>query len=197
MNQTSIDGVEQLEEVLSRPQDALRRDLDRLDGDIMVVGVGGKVGPTLARMAKRAAPEKRVIGVARFSDADVRRRLESWGVETLSCDLLDRDAVERLPRPQNVIYMAGKKFGTAGSEPGTWAMNAVVPAYVGEHFRASRIVAFSTLCVYPFVSVTGRGADESTLPTPYGEYPNSCVGRERVLQHFSERYGTPGRIARL
>ncbi len=194
---TQIDSVEALEELLSRPQQGLIDDLTSLDGDIIVVGVGGKVGPTLARMAKRAAPDKRVIGVARFSDAEVKQRLEDWGIECITCDLTDQAAVQALPQVANVIYMAGKKFGTAGDEPYTWAMNTVVPTYVADHFSSSRIVAFSTLCVYPFADINSKGCDESVTPTPVGEYPNSCVGRERVFQYFSRTHGNPGRVCRL
>ncbi len=192
-----IADVAALEELLSRPSQALINDLAALDGDIIILGVGGKVGPCLARMAKRAAPHKRVVGVARFSDGEVKRRLEEWGVETLACDLLDREAVAELPKLPNVIYMAGRKFGTSGDEHFTWAMNAHVPALVAEAFAQSRIVAFSTLCVYPFTDVMGPLCDENTAPVPVGEYANSCVGRERILQYFSHRFGTPGRLIRL
>ena len=187
-----------LEEFLSTPTRGLVADFARLDGDILILGVAGKIGPTLAMMAKRAAPRKRVIGVARFSDPDVKRRLEAAGVETIACDLLDRAAVQRLPDLPNIVYMAGKKFGTSGSEPFTWAMNAVVPAYVGERLRGTRFVAFSTLCVYPFSPVAGPGATpDDTPPTPLGEYANSCVARERVFQYFSHTTRSPGRLARL
>jgi len=186
-----------LEDLLSTPSEALARDLAAVEGDILVLGVGGKVGPTLARLAKRAAPDKRVFGVARFSDADVKERLESWGVETLSCDLLDRQAVEALPKVRNVVYMAGKKFGTEADRPFTWAMNTHVPAIVAEAFRDSQIVAFSTLCVYPYAPVVTEGWDERVAPFPAGEYANSCVGRERIFEYFSERYATPGRLMRL
>ncbi len=187
-----------LEEFISIPTPGLVEDFSKLEGDIMVLGVAGKVGPTLAMMAKRAAPHKRVVGVARFSDKAVKTRLEEAGVETITCDLLDRDAVGRLPEFSNVVYMAGKKFGTAGGEPFTWAMNAVVPTYVGERFRGTRFVAFSTLCVFPFTSVEGLGATpEDTPPTPVGEYPNSCVARERIFQYFSQKTKSPGSLARL
>ena len=186
-----------LEELLTRPSPALIGDLQRLDGDILILGVGGKVGPTLARLAKRAAPTKRIIGVARFSDPAIRARLEAWGVETIACDLLDRSAVAALPQLPNVIYMAGKKFGTADDPAFTWAMNTHVPAIVAETFAQSRITAFSTLCVYPYAPVTGRGWDESVTPEPVGEYANSCVGRERIFQYFSQQHGTPGRLLRL
>ncbi len=187
-----------LEAFLSTPSRALVDDFSRLEGDLLILGVAGKVGPTLAMMAKRAAPQKRIIGVARFTDANVRCRIEAAGVETISCDLLDLSAVAKLPPSPNVVYMAGRKFGTAGDEPFTWAMNAVVPAYIGERFQGTRFVAFSTLCVYPYAPVTGRGATPAdTPPTPVGEYANSCVARERVFQYFSARTHSPGRLVRL
>jgi nucleoside-diphosphate-sugar epimerase len=167
-------------------------------GDIMVLGVGGKMGPTLARMAKRAAPGKRVIGVARFSEAGLREQLERHGVECIAADLLSRDALAQLPDVPNIVYMAGRKFGSTGSEWLTWAMNAHVPALVAERFPASRLVAFSTACVYPFVDVNGHGAKEDVPPTaPPGEYANSCVARERMFEHFSHAQSTPGRLIRL
>ena len=192
-----IEDVDALEEFLSRPTPGLIDDLGGLDGDIMVLGVGGKVGPCLARTAKRAAPGKRVVGVARFTDPEVRRRLESWDVETIACDFLDRDAVAALPKIENLIFMAGRKFGTTGDEPFTWMMNTHVPGTIAENFARSRIVAFSTLCVYPFAPVSPLECDESTPPGPIGEYANSCVGRERMLQYFSKLNGTPGRLIRL
>jgi nucleoside-diphosphate-sugar epimerase len=192
-----IEDVDALEELLSRPSQALVDDMARLEGDIIVLGVGGKVGPTLARLAKRAAPKKRVIGVARFSDPEVKRRLEAAGVETRSCDLLERDQVEKLPDVPNVVYMAGKKFGTEVDQSFAWAMNTKVPALVAERYRAARIVVFSTLCVYPFGPVVSGGWDESTEPQPVGDYANSCVGRERMFRYHSHQYGTPGRMMRL
>jgi nucleoside-diphosphate-sugar epimerase len=193
-----FDDVETLEEYMTRPSQALIEDLGRLPGDIMVLGVGGKMGPTLARLAKRAAPGKRVIGVARFSEPGLQERLRSWDIETVSADLLDRNAVSRLPDAENIVYMAGRKFGSAGAEHLTWAMNAFVPALVAERFARSRIVAFSTGCVYPFVNVLHQGATEDVAPNPPpGEYANSCVARERIFQYFSHKLGTPGRLIRL
>ena len=188
-------GVEELEEFMTRPSAALRADLSGID-EILVLGVGGKMGPTLARMAQRAG--KRVIGVARFSEKGLREKLERWGIECLACDLLDRAALERLPRAKNVVFMAGHKFGAAGDPSFTWAMNVAVPFMVAETFRDARIVAFSTACVYPYVEVNGAGADEKTetLPPP-GDYATSCVGREQMFRHASQRYGTPGRLVRL
>ena len=192
-----IADIDQLEEVLSRPDAALERDLAAADGDILVLGVGGKMGPTLARMAKRAAPDRRVIGVARFSEPETQEKLEGWGVETIRADLMDPKALAGLPKAKNVIFMAGRKFGSSGDQPLTWAMNTFLPGLVAESFRDSRIVAFSTGCVYPFVSVDEMGSTEDTPPDPPGEYANSCVGRERLFQHFSAQYGTPGRLFRL
>jgi len=156
------------------------------------------MGPTLARLAKRAAPGKRVIGVARFSEKGLREKLEASGVECIACDLLDRVALEKLPKAKNVVFMAGHKFGAAGNAALTWAMNVGVPFMVAESFRESRIVAFSTACVYPYVDAGGPGASES-LPTtpPAGDYTSSCVGREQMFFHGSRRYGTPGRVVRL
>ena len=193
-----FESVEHLEDVMTTPSTGLVRDLARVPGDLIVLGVGGKMGPTLARLAKRAAPEKRVVGVARFSEPGVRAGLERHGVECLQAELLDRDAVARLPKLPNVVFMAGRKFGSTGAEALTWAMNVHVPALVAEAFAGSRIVALSTACVYPFVPVASGGATEA-LPTtpPPGEYANSCVGRERMFEHFSRRRGTPGRLIRL
>lgn len=189
--------VEELEEYMTRPSAQLEADLSGI-GEILVLGVGGKMGPTLARMARRAAPGSRVIGVARFSEKGLREKLERQGIECIACDLLDRAALERLPRAGNVVFMAGHKFGAAGDPSFTWAMNVAVPFMVAETFRGSRIVAFSTACVYPYVDVHGAGAPETTATTPPpGDYANSCVGREQMFMHGSRRYGTPGRLLRL
>src|SRR6516162_1460355 len=145
----TIADVNALDELLCRPSQALIDDLDKVDGDIMVLGVAGKMGPTLAGLAKAAAPERRMIGVARFSDAAVKEWLHARGVETINCDLLDEPAVGALPKTPNIIFMAGRKFGAEGDLALTWAMNAHVPALVAQAFRSSRIVAFSTGCVYP------------------------------------------------
>ena len=193
-----FDSVEAVEDFMTAPSDALIADLARTPGDIIVLGVGGKMGPTLARLAKRAAPAKRVIGVARFSEKGVREALVKAGVETIAADLLDRAALETLPKAANVVFMAGRKFGAAGNVPLTWAMNVQVPAMVAEVFKASRIVAFSTGCVYPFVPVDSGGATEDVAPVPPpGDYANSCVGRERMFTYFSAQHGTPGRLFRL
>jgi nucleoside-diphosphate-sugar epimerase len=194
----NFDSVDALEEFMTRPTPALEADLARTSGDILILGVGGKMGPTLARMAKRAAPGRRVIGVARFSEKGLRAKLEAQGVECIACDLLERAALERLPRAPNVVFMAGHKFGAAGNAAFTWAMNVGVPTMVADAFRDSRIVVFSTACVYPYAEVTGRGAGEDTpaLPPP-GDYATSCVGREKAFEYGSLKHGTPGRLVRL
>jgi nucleoside-diphosphate-sugar epimerase len=193
-----FESIEALEDFMTAPSDALVADLAGTPGDIMVLGVGGKMGPTLARLAKRAAPTKKVIGVARFSEKGVREELVRAGVEPMPADLLDRAVLEKLPKVANVIFMAGRKFGAAGNVPLTWAMNVQVPAMVAEVFKASRIVAFSTGCVYPFVPVESGGATEDVPPIPPpGDYATSCVGRERMFEYFSAEHGTPGRLFRL
>ena len=193
-----FESIEALEEFMTRPSQALVDELAKTPGDILVLGVGGKMGPTLARMAKRAAPAKRVIGVARFSEKGVREALEKAGVESMPADLLDLTELEKLPKAANVVFMAGRKFGAAGNVPLTWAMNVQVPAMVAEVFRASRIVAFSTGCVYPFVPVGSGGATEDMPPIPPpGDYATSCVGRERMFEYFSDQHQTPGRLFRL
>ncbi|MBC7802782.1 MAG: NAD(P)-dependent oxidoreductase [Candidatus Parcubacteria bacterium] len=195
---TGFSSVDSLEELMTRPSAELSADLQRVPGDILVLGVGGKMGPTLARMAKRAAPERRVIGVARFSEQGLRVKLEAQGVECIACDLLERESLEKLPRAPNVVFMAGHKFGATGNASMTWAMNVGVPFMAAEAFRKSRVVVFSTACVYPYADVGGHGADEATPTTPpAGDYANSCVGRERAFDYGSRRHGTPGRLVRL
>ena len=139
-----FEDVDALEEFMTRPGPGLAADLAAVDGDIMILGVGGKMGPTLARLARRAAPERRVLGVARFSEPGLEEKLEGWGIDTIRCDLLERHAVAALPKLPNVIFMAGRKFGTSGNLELTWAMNTLVPAIVADVFRDSRIVALST-----------------------------------------------------
>jgi nucleoside-diphosphate-sugar epimerase len=193
----TIPDITALDELLCRPSQALIDDLQKVDGDIMILGVAGKMGPTLAGLARAALPGRRVIGVARFSDPAARAWLEARGIETIAGDLLDEAAIARLPKVKNIVFMAGRKFGAEGDLSLTWAMNAHVPALAAQAFRESRIVAFSTGCVYPFVPVDGKGADEGVAPNAPGEYAQSCVGRERMFEYFSRRYATPGRLFRL
>jgi len=193
----TIADIDALDELLCRPSQALIDDLKKVEGDIMVLGVAGKMGPTLAGLAKAALPDRRIIGVARFSEAGIEDWLRARGIETIHCDLLDEAAIHKLPKAPNIIFMAGRKFGAEGNLALTWAMNAHVPALVADAFRNSRIVAFSTGCVYPFVAVDGKGADETVAPNPPGEYAQSCVGRERMFEYFSRNFSTPGRLFRL
>src|SRR5687768_6811991 len=160
--------VDHLEDVMTAPSAALTADLARVPGDLIILGVGGKIGPTLARLAKRAAPGKRVVGVARFSETGLREQLSEWGIECIAADLLDRTQVQALPKLPNVVFMAGRKFGSAGAEDLTWAMNSHVPALVAECYAGARIVAYSSGCVYPYVDVKEGGATEAmpTVPPP-------------------------------
>jgi nucleoside-diphosphate-sugar epimerase len=193
----TIPDIAALDELLCRPSLALIDDLRKVDGDIMILGVAGKMGPTLAGLAKAALPDRNIIGVARFSDAGVKDWLQARGIETIHCDLLDEAAIKALPKVHNIVFMAGRKFGAEGDLSLTWAMNSHVPALVAQAFAGSRIVAFSTGCVYPFVPVNGKGADEGMAPNPPGEYAQSCVGRERLFEYFSRKLSTPGRLFRL
>jgi nucleoside-diphosphate-sugar epimerase len=190
-------SVEALEAFLAAPGPALVADMAKVEGDLMILGVAGKMGPTLARLAKNATPGRRVVGVARFSDAAVRERLERWGIETIACDLLDRAAVEALPDAPNIVFAAGHKFGASGNTPLTWAMNTWVPTLVAERFRFSRIVAFSSGNVYPLTRLGEAAPNEASRVGPIGDYAQSCLGRERMFEYFSARHGTPGRIVRL
>ena len=196
-----LDGVESLERALSVPSSGLVEMMRHLDGDIMILGVAGKIGVSLALQAreaiKAAGVQKAVYGVARFSSTSDREKLEASGVKTIVCDLLDREQVSALPRVKNIIFMAGRKFGTEGSEPATWAMNVLVPMLVAEHFRESRLVVFSTGCVYPLCRIADGGSTEDIAPAPVGEYSQSCLGRERVFEFYSEKYGTPLVLFRL
>lgn len=199
--QAAIRSVQELEERLARPSAALLEELARIDGDIMLLGVGGKMGPSLARLAVNAIREaglnKKVIGVSRFSDTALKRELEEAGVEIIPADLTDEQALQALPETRNILYMAGNKFGTTGNEHFTWMMNAYLPGRVAERFRDSRIVVFSTGNVYPFTPIGQGGAKEGTAPNANGEYGQSCLGRERIFEHFSHRNGTPVFIYRL
>ena len=190
-------STEELDDFLSRPDAALIEDMKAVEGDIIILGAAGKMGPTLARLARNAAPDKRIVGVARFSDPQSRRQMEDWGIETIQADLLDPQQVQNLPKLENVIFMAGMKFGASGNQPLTWAMNTYCPALVASAFHASRIIAFSTGNVYPLIDVLHQGATEDTPPGPRGEYAQSCLGRERIFEHFSGLHGAPGRLFRL
>jgi nucleoside-diphosphate-sugar epimerase len=196
-----LKNVKELEELMTRPSSHLIEEMKVLEGDIVILGVGGKMGPTLAKMAKRAIDaagvEKQVIGVSRFSSSNLKEELESAGIQTISADLLDDESLKSLPKVPNVIYMAGNKFGTQNNEHFTWAMNAYLPGRVAEYFKGARTVVFSTGNVYPLVPVLQGGCDESHPVAPVGEYGQSSLGRERVFSYFSHRDGTKLTIFRL
>ncbi|RUL85643.1 NAD-dependent epimerase/dehydratase family protein [Tautonia sociabilis] len=173
----------------------------RLDGDLIVLGASGKMGPTLAWMARRASDaagvSRRVIGVARFSDPSKEAWLRDRGIEPIRCDLLDPDQIERLPEVPNVVHMPAFKFGATGNQATAWAVNCFLPGLVCRKYRSGRIVAFSTGNVYPLVPVDSGGSKESDPLRPVGDYGMSCVGRERIMEHFSRAAGTPMAIIRL
>ena len=197
----TIQNIEQLEDLLSEPTPEVVLTLRHLEGDLIVLGVAGKMGPSLARMARRASDlagvRRRIIGVARFSSAGFEAELQRHGVETIRCDLLDEKALQRLPDAANVLYLAGMKFGATGQESLTWALNTHLPALVCRKFAHSRIVAFSTGNVYGFVPASSGGARETDPPAPLGEYALSCLGRERIFEHFSRTLGLPVALIRL
>jgi nucleoside-diphosphate-sugar epimerase len=196
-----IRDVAHLEDLLSDPSPAAVEGVRRASGDLLVLGAAGKMGPTLARMARRAMDQAgvshRVIGVSRFSSPDQQRALEANGVETIRCDLLDEAALARLPDAPNVVFMAGRKFGSQGDEPLTWAMNTHLPALICRRYRQSRIVAFSTGNVYGLTRGGRGGSREEDPPAPVGEYAMSCLGRERMFEYFSRQFEVPIAILRL
>ncbi|MBW8348375.1 epimerase [Bacillus sp. IITD106] len=193
--------IQELEDFMSKPSPELIEEFTTLDGDILILGVGGKMGPTLAKMAKRAinaaGVEKKVIGVSRFSSGTLKQELEDNGIETITLDLLAEGAMESLPTVKNIIYMAGNKFGTYGNEHFTWAMNVYLPGKVAERFKDSRIVVFSSGNVYPLTKVGSTNCSEETPAGPIGEYAQSCLGRERVFTYFSHKNQTPILLYRL
>jgi len=191
----------ELEDLLSRPNKADVECAQRISGDVMILGAGGKMGPSLARRVKRAFEAAhaggRVVAVSRFSDSQTRMELAQDGIEPICCDLLDARQIMQLPRCQNVLFLAGRKFGSTGRSDLTWAINTIVPARVAEQLSASRVVVFSTGNVYPFVPPGSRGSVETDTPDPVGEYAQSCLGRERVFEYFSRDHGLSCLIFRL
>jgi nucleoside-diphosphate-sugar epimerase len=188
----------ELDDLLSDPRAETTAALDACPGDIIILGAGGKMGPTLARMAARARTDsRRVIAVSRWSSAAAERALNDAGVETLRCDLLDRNAVARLPDAANLIFMAGQKFGTSDAPAMTWAINTIVPAHCAERYRDSRIVALSTGNVYSLTPVERGGSREDDTLGPVGEYAASCLGRERVFEFYAMHHRTRIAIVRL
>jgi nucleoside-diphosphate-sugar epimerase len=197
----TIRDAEHLDELLSEPHEGVIDLMWRLEGDLLILGVGGKMGPSLARMARRASDaagvQRRIISVSRFSAGGLETQLQRWGIETLPCDLLQRDELNRLPDIPNVIFMAGMKFGSTGQEALTWAMNSYLPGMVCERFRHSRIVAYGTGNVYPLTPISLGGSVETDAPAPVGEYAMSCLGRERIIEQFSRTLDIPAAILRL
>ena len=197
----TINSEEQLDEIMSCGSPELIRLMKAITGDIIILGCAGKIGVQLAMAAVKAIAEaggkNRVIGVSRFSDETTRKKMDAFGAETIKCDLLNRDSVDKLPKAPHVIFMAGRKFGTSGSEELTWAMNTVVPANVAHHFKESRIVAFSTGNVYDLSPVCGAMPTEDDITDPRGGYAQSALGRERVFEYFSNLNKTPVCIVRL
>lgn len=196
-----MNDVKSLYQDMLAPSDALMADMSRLEGDVMILGAGGKMGPSLALLARQAIDtigiKKNVIAVARFSEAGLQADLESDGITTIAADLLDDNQLQQLPDVENILYLAGTKFGTTGKEPFTWAMNSYLPGRVAEKFSRSRIVVFSTGNVYPLLPVNSGGAREKQVPEPVGEYAQSCLGRERIFQYFASKNNTPTLIYRL
>ena len=191
----------ELEERLSHPDEAVIDAMRSLSGDLMILGVGGKMGPSLARLAQRSSKlsgvPRRIIAVARFSNDELQPQLEAAGIETIRCDLLDHQQLQALPDIPNIIFMAARKFGTSGSEHLTWALNTYLPGLVAERFRHSNIVAFSTGNVYPLRNVSEGGATETTPVAPVGEYAQSALGRERMFEYASHQWATKVAILRL
>ncbi len=197
----AIRDEEHLEELLSEPTPGVVEMFGRLPGDLVILGVGGKMGPSLARRARRATDSagvpRRIVGVARFTNPSLPHYLQTHGIETVVCDLLDPDQVKRLPDAPLVMVMAGMKFGATGQEALTWAMNTHVPSVICAKYRQSRIVAFSTGNVYALTRVQGGGSREADALRPVGEYSMSCVGRERIYEHFSRTAKIPTALLRL
>lgn len=190
-----------LEELLSTPSAEAVKMFTGIEGDIMFLGIGGKIGPSLARMAKRACDQagvdKRIIGVSLFESEQQRKKIEEIGIATIHGDLLDADFIKSLPRVKNVFFLAGMKFGSEENISLTWAVNSYMPGLIAEHFNESNIVAFSTGCVYPLVSFESGGSVETDPPLPLGEYAQSCLGRERMFEYGSKQYQTKVCLIRL
>lgn len=196
-----MQNLELLEQKMYKPSASLIADMSQIDGDIMILGAGGKMGPSMAKVAheasKLAGKDRKVIAVSRFSDETARDLLQTSGVETIAADLLNEDQLQSLPDVKHIIYLVGQKFGTTGKEPFTWAMNTYLPGRIAERFKNSRIVVFSTGNVYPLSLINAGGCSEEQAPEPIGEYGQSCLGRERIFQFFAEKYQIPTLIYRL
>jgi nucleoside-diphosphate-sugar epimerase len=201
MTTKQIQSVSELEDALSAPSKDDIALMRKLQGDILILGAGGKMGPSLAKLAKRACEaagsQRRIVAASRFGSDAARRDLESAGIHVITCDLLNPDDVSGLPRCENILYLAGRKFGSSDRPDLSWAMNAIAPSFAARHFRDSRIVAFSTGNVYAFKDVSSSGATEDEPPSPVGEYAQSCLARERIFEYYSREFGTPCLLFRL
>lgn len=194
-------SVQELEDRLATPRPALVDDLRKLDGDLVILGAGGKLGPSLTRLALRgvtaAGTGAKVYAVSRFSQAGLAEALAAEGAVVVNADVADDGALRDLPDAANVVFLVGSKFGTVGQEAATWATNTFLPGRVAQRFRGSRLAALSTGNVYPLTEVGSGGATEQTPVGPVGEYAMSCLGRERIFTHFSDGYQTPLALIRL
>lgn len=198
MNKT----LQKIEKKMNTASDALIQDVKRIEGDIIILGVSGKIGYNLSALLMdaltKAGIKKRVYGVARFSGGQKSRQaLEDLGITTLVADFMDEAALKNLPQVENVIYMVGYKFGSTGNEAYTWALNSYLPGRIAEIYKNSKIVSFSTGCVYPLVDVRHAAPSEEMAPDAVGEYAQSCLGRERIFEYFAETHKTPTVIYRL
>ncbi len=193
--------LQQIEEKYTVPSPAFLADLEKIDGDFMLLGIAGKMGVSMGKLLvgglKMLNKSNKVYGVSRFSDPAARDNLEHLGVTTIACDLLDDNALQGLPEVTNIIYLAGHKFGTTGNEDFTWVMNTYLPGRVAQKFKNARIVAFSSGNVLPFVPLNAGGVDEDATPEPIGEYAQSCLGRERIFEYFSKKNKTKILVYRL
>ncbi len=196
-----ISDEQQFDAILTRPSSKLVEMVHELSEGLLILGVGGKIGHTLAVMAKRAAEaagiHMPIVGVSRFTDHKVKGKLQAANIETIRCNLLDQTAINRLPKLPNVVFMVGRKFGSTDDKPLTWVMNSYIPGLIAQRFTRSRILVFSTGNIYPFTPCTSQGASEDTPPSPIGEYAQSSLGRERVFEYFSRENDTPLVIIRL
>lgn len=192
---------QRLHEILCEPSDRLVEDMKRLDGDIMILGAGGKMGPTMSILAanafRKGGIKHKVYAVSRFSDATVRKELEESGVQVISCDLEKADEIAKLPEVKNIVFMVGRKFGTDGGEALTWGMNAAVPVLVLERFHGSNFVVFSSGNVYDLPEASSGGSLETDKVRPIGEYTQSVLARERMFDYYAKKYGTKSLIFRL
>jgi nucleoside-diphosphate-sugar epimerase len=196
-----MSDIQEIYRKLLLPSDDLIADITKLNGDIIILGAGGKMGPALAKLAKavndKAGMKKKIIAVSRFTDSGTRQELNDAGIETHSADLLEDDQLQSLPEVKNVLYLAGTKFGTSGNESFTWAMNSYLPGRVAQKYKNSNIVVFSTGNVYHLTPVNSGGATENSVTQPVGEYAQSCLGRERLFEYYSKKNNTPVLIYRL